>query len=284
MNDHRYEHLQAILERLKLTRVPERLDQLAEEAAKESWTYVEFLDRILDVEVSARVERDVTMKTRLARFPFVKTLEQFDFSFQPALNEAQIRELAMARFVAHGENILLLGPPGVGKTHLAVSLGVAAIMQGISVVFFTVADLVDLVQQDVKEDRLDRRLHALCTPKLLILDEMGYVPLDQRSAQFLFRLISRRYQKGSIILTSNKSYGEWGDVVSDYVLATAMLDRLLHFSTTINIRGESYRLREKRKAGVFHDLGAKPVKGSPSPSRKTQGEGQDEITSRYENL
>src|SRR6266480_2225073 len=135
MNEHRYEHLQAILERLKLIRVPERLDQLAEEAAKESWTYVEFLDRVLDVEVSARVERDVTMKTRLARFPFVKTLDQFDFSFQPALNEAQIRELATARFVAHGENILLLGPPGVGKTHLAVSLGVAAIMQGISIVF-----------------------------------------------------------------------------------------------------------------------------------------------------
>ncbi len=284
MNEHRYEHLQAILERLKLTRLSERLDQLAEEAAKESWTYVEFLDRVLDVEVSARVERDVTMKTRLARFPFVKTLEQFDFSFQPALNEAQIRELATARFVAHGENILLLGPPGVGKTHLAVSLGVAAIMQGISVVFFTVADLVDLVQQDVKEDRLDRRLHALCTPKLLILDEMGYVPLDQRSAQFLFRLISRRYQKGSIILTSNKSYGEWGDVVSDYVLATAMLDRLLHYSTTINIRGESYRLREKRKAGVFHDLGVKPVKGGPSTSRKTQVEEQGEINSRYEDL
>jgi DNA replication protein DnaC len=176
-----------------------------------------------------------------------------------------------------------LRPPGVGKTHLAVSLGVAAIMQGISVVFFTVADLVDLVQQDVKEDRLERRLHALCKPKLLILDEMGYVPLDQRSAQFLFRLISRRYQKGSVILTSNKSYGEWGDVVSDYVLATAMLDRLLHYSTTINIRGESYRLREKRKAGVFHDLGAKPVKSSPS-SPKTQGEGQSEINSRYDGL
>jgi DNA replication protein DnaC len=284
MNEHRYEHLQAILERLKLMRVPERLDQLAEEAAKESWTYVEFLDRVLDAEVSARVERDVTMKTRLARFPFVKTLEQFDFSFQPALNEAQLRELATARFVAHGENILLLGPPGVGKTHLAVSLGVAAIMQGISVVFFTVADLVDVVHQDLKEDRLERRLYSLCKPKLLILDEMGYVPLDQRSAQFLFRLISRRYQKGSIILTSNKSYGEWGDVVSDYVLATAMLDRLLHYSTTINIRGESYRLREKRKAGVFHDLSAKLGKGSSAPSQKTQGEGQSEINSQYEGL
>ena len=146
------------------------------------------------------------------------------------------------------------------------------------------ADLVDLVQQDLKEDRLERRLHALSKPKLLILDEMGYVPLDQRSAQFLFRLISRRYQKGSIILTSNKSYGEWGDLVSDYVLATAMLDRLLHFSTTINIRGESYRLREKRKAGVFHDLTAKPAKGGPSASRKTQGEENSEANGRYDGL
>src|SRR5213595_346738 len=154
MSDHRYEHLQAILERLKLTRVPERLDQLAEAAATDKWTYVEFLDRVLDVEVSARVERDVTMKTRLAHFPFVKTLDQFDFSFQPAINEAQIRELATARYVSNGENILLLGPPGVGKTHLAISLGAAAIMVGISVVFFTVADLVDLVQQDAKEDRI----------------------------------------------------------------------------------------------------------------------------------
>ena len=118
-------------------------------------------------------------------------------------------------------------------------------MQGISVVFFTVADLVDLVQQDVKEDRLERRLHALCKPKLLILDEMGYVPLDQRSSQFLFRLISRRYQKGSIILTSNKSYGEWGDVVSDYVLATAMLDRLLHFGPILHDR--THLLKDMQK-------------------------------------
>lgn len=267
MSDAPYQHLEAMLERLKLARIAEQVDHLAERASKENWSYAAFLDRVLEVEVQARTERDVTMKTRLARFPFVKTLDQFDFSFQPTINEAQIRELATARFVTHGENVLLLGPPGIGKTHLAISLGMAAILQGISVVFFTVADLVDLVQQDVKADRLEQRLQALSKPKLLILDEMGYVPLDQRTAQFLFRLVSRRYQKGSILLTSNKSYGEWGEIFSDYVLATALLDRLLHYSTTINIRGESYRLREKRKAGVFHDFTAKPAaQGTISPA------------------
>ena len=259
MSEPVYQHLEVLLERLKLTRVAQQVDHLAERASKESWTYIEFLDRVLEVETQARAERDVTMKTRLARFPFVKTLDQFDFAFQPTINEAQIRELATARFVAHGENILLLGPPGVGKTHLAIALGMTAILQGISVVFFTVADLVDLVQQEVKADHLEQRLQALSKPKLLILDEMGYVPLDQRTAQFLFRLVSRRYQKGSILLTSNKSYGEWGEIFSDYVLATALLDRLLHYSATINIRGESFHLREKRKAGVFHDFTTRPT-------------------------
>ena len=215
MSAAQFERIQEHLQRLRLFKSRERLEALLQEASTQELSYADFLDQVLTEEVTAKTAKHITMRTSLARFPFVKTLDQFDFSFQSALNEAQIRELATARFVAHGENILLLGPPGVGKTHLAVSLGVAAIMGGISVVFFTVADLVDLVQQDVKEDRLERRLHALSKPKLLILDEMGYVPLDQRSAQFLFRLISRRYQKGSIILTRNKSYGEWGDVVSE---------------------------------------------------------------------
>jgi DNA replication protein DnaC len=254
MNELTYERLRSHLARLKLSGMADQLDPLAQQAAKEAWSYLDFFERLLDGEVSARYARNVAMKTKLAHFPFAKTLDEFDFAFQPSINERQIRELATVRFVANGENVLLLGPPGVGKTHLAIALGMAAIAQSISVYFLTVADLLDLLHKDAQEDRLGHRLHTLCKPKLLILDEMGYFPLDRMAAQFLFQLVSRRYLKGSILLTSNKSFADWGEIFADPVLATAILDRLLHQATTVNIRGNSYRLREKRKAGVFSEL------------------------------
>ncbi len=152
------------------------------------------------------------------------------------------------------QSLLFLGPPGVSKTHLAIALAMTAIQHATSVYFTTMVDLLDQLHLNAKEDRLDHRLHALCRSKLLILDEIGYFPLDRITAQFLFQLVSRRYSRGSIIHTSNKSYGEWGEIFADQVLAAAVLDRPLHSSTTINIRGQSHRLRETRKAGVFTEL------------------------------
>jgi len=249
-----YTRVQTALRTLQLTQMAAELDALTAQAATHNWSALEYLDHLTQAEVTARFEHEVQRKLRQSHLPFFKTLDQFDFAFQPSVNERQLRDLASLRFVAHAENVLFLGPPGVGKTHLAVSLGMAAVTRGMSVYFSTVADLLEQVARDARADRLSQRMQALCRPQLLILDEMGYFPLDKRAAQFLFQLVSRRYQKGSILLTSNKSYADWGDIFSDSVLASALLDRLLHQSVTLNIRGSSYRLKDKLRSTPAPEL------------------------------
>jgi DNA replication protein DnaC len=206
------------------------------------------------------------MRIAMARFPFHKTLEGFDFKFQPSIDPKVIRELATGRYIESGDNVLFLGPPGVGKSHLAVALGLKACEQGARTLFSTATALLATLGKAFAENRLDEKLKALAQPQLLIIDEIGYIPIDRHGANLFFQLVSRRYERGAIILTSNQSLGAWGDVFGDPVIATAVLDRLLHHSITVNIRGESYRLREKRKAGL---LAAKTTGATVSSSSPT---------------
>ena len=243
-----------MLNTLGLTEMTNVLESRMEAATQKDSTYLEFLSDLLEPELAARRERYQKARTRLAHLPFQKTLDQFDFTFQPSVDERQIRELATLRFAHDGSNVIFLGPPGVGKTHLAVALGLEAIRNGLGVYFITAHEMVADLRRAWAENRLERRMRVYLAPRVLIIDEMGYLPLDEAGATILFQLVSARYERGSVILTSNKSYGDWGGIFGDSVVATAILDRLLHHSTTVNIRGESYRLKEKKRAGLFNTI------------------------------
>jgi DNA replication protein DnaC len=243
--------LLSLLEKMKMGSLVSQLDVVCEQASKRDLGYREFLTEALQIEWRGRHQRAVESRLQLARFPWMKTLEQFDFSFQPSLDRKVVRELAGLGFVDRAENVIILGPPGVGKTHLAIALGVKAVEAGHRVLFLTLETLLTRLIKAQRESRLERQLMQFVYPKLLLLDEMGYLPMGRQEASLFFRLLSRRYEKASVIITSNKSFIDWGDIFNDQILATAILDRLLHHSTVLNIKGESYRLKEKRKAGLL---------------------------------
>src|SRR3984885_11920894 len=265
------ERLQTALNGLGLKAVEARLESLLEQASKKEPSYADFLDELLSCEVDARRSRYLRARLQLAHLPFLKNFDQFDFGFQPSIDERQIQELRSLRFIHEASNVVFLGPPGVGKTHLSVALAEAAIQSGFGAYFMTAHDLVTDLGRAYREGRLDRRMRVYLAPKVLIIDEMGYLPLDDMGATIFFQLVSARYERGSIILTSNKSYGDWGSIFGDPIITTAILDRLLHHSTTINIRGESYRLKDRRKAGLIPLPESQQPVASPTVAPNARG-------------
>ncbi len=239
--------LRGNLKQLGLHAIADLFEREAQKAAKAKQSYVGFLDHLIDEELARKADRSVNARISRGRFPAVKTLESFQFAFQPSLPAPLIRELAELGFLARAENLALIGPPGTGKSHLAIAIGIRACGAHKRVLFRSVAELLDELVAATVDHTLGARLAMLGRLDLLILDELGYLPMDPRRANLFFQLISRLYEHGSVILTSNKPFEEWGVIFGgDDVIAGAVLDRLLHHCHVIAINGPSYRTKDKR--------------------------------------
>jgi DNA replication protein DnaC len=207
--------LDNLLDKLRMEHLEAQLDSVCEQAAQKQLDYKTFLVQALQTEWQGRYQKGIEARLRLARFPWIKTLDQFDFDFQPSLDRKQVRELVGMSFVERSHNVILLGPPGVGKTHLAIALGVKVVEAGYSVLFLTLEQLMTRLVKAFNENRLERSLQQLTYPKVLIIDEIGYLPLSNTEASLFFRLVARRYERASLIVTSNKSFLDWGEIFNE---------------------------------------------------------------------
>jgi DNA replication protein DnaC len=242
-----YEVVIEDLRRLKLSTIRENLDDHLRIAQSKSLTYLEFLRGLTTEEIKGREESNYRRRLKSARFPIVKTLEEFDFAFQPTLPQDKILQLKDCRWVANAVNLLLAGQSGTGKSHLAMALGLEAIQAGYKVYFTTVADLMDQLNAAAASGQTVILQKRLLKHDVLILDELGYLKIDQTQGNFLFRLVSHAYERFSLIVTTNKDFSGWAEIFADQVQVSAMLDRLLHHAVIFNIKGDSSRVKRRRK-------------------------------------
>jgi len=242
-----YEKLITYLKKLRLPAMAEMLDSYTKQAVSSSMSYMDFLSGLVSEEVSYKERRGIQSRIKMAKFPVTKSLDDFDYAFQPSINRRKVEELANLRFIDNKENVLFLGPPGVGKTHLATGFAVRACEMGYKVLFTTLNEMISMLMSSLADNSFPAKLRTFIQPSLLVIDEVGYLPVPKEGANFLFQVVAKRYEAGSIILTSNKSFADWGEILGGSVIASAILDRLLHHSTIFNIKGVSYRLREKKK-------------------------------------
>ena len=250
---------------LKMPRALEALDQIVRRLEHAEISALEAIDILLSEELTLRENSRIKTALRMGRLATIKTLSGFDFSFQPSLDRDRILTLAQLGFVTRHEVVHLLGPPGTGKSHLAIALGVEAVKAGRSVYFCTLADLLGQLARAEREGRLQERIRFFARAALLIVDEIGYLPVVPGGGNLFFQLVAARYERGAMILTSNRGFAEWGDVFGDPVVATALLDRLLHHAVVIQIEGSSYRLRQHAELMPEH-VRSKAIITPPTPA------------------
>lgn len=253
---------------LKMPRALEALDHTMQKLEQGEISGIEALDALLSEEYATRETRRIDVALKTAKLMPIKTLEGFDFTFQPSLDRERIAALAQLDFIRRAEVVHFLGPPGTGKSHLATALGVAAVKAGKQVYRATLAELIEALVKAEREGRLAEKIRFYARPSLLIVDEIGYLPITQGGANLFFQLVNARYEKGAIILTSNRGFAEWGDVFGDPVVATALLDRLLHHAVVVQIEGASYRLRGHTDLIPEHTRTNAPITPPPPPKRR----------------
>ena len=238
------DRIESNLTRLRLPRIREVIESVIEMAEEQGKSYLSFLDELLEEEVASKEQRRIETALKISGLPFIKSIDEFDFTFHPNLDRQRVMSLFDLTFIRQNGNVIFLGPPGVGKTHLAVSLALKACQAGMSIYFTNMEDLIGKLKKDHEAGRRGRG-RSYHKSSLVIVDEVGYTPIDRQECNLFFRFIATRYEKASTIITSNKAFSDWTELFGDPIIVTAVLDRLLHHSTVINIKGNSYRLRGK---------------------------------------